>query len=127
MIEVMEGVGETFSMVASSKNIHSRIEAPGHQAVCADIGMIKTVIRSLVSNAIKFNSKDSKILTKLEDMDGMLIVSIEDSGCSIGKESQKKLLHIDTHFSTLGTNSEEDLGLGLPLYRDFIVKNRGKL
>lgn len=127
MVEVVEGVGEIFSMVAGLKNIHLRIEAPEHQAVYADIDMIKTVIRNLISNAIKFSNEGSEILIKVEDMDGMSIVSVKDSGCGIDEESQKKLLHTDTHFSTFGTNNEEGSGLGLLLCQDFVVKNGGKL
>ena len=103
MVEVTEGVIEIFSMVAGLKKIGIRLEAPERLGVYADIDMIKTVIRNLISNAIKF----STIL--------------------IDEENQKKLLHTDTHFSTFGTNNEEGSGLGLLLCQDFVIKNGGKL
>ena len=127
MVEVVEGVGEIFAMVAGLKNIRLRIESPECQAVHADIDMIKTVIRNLISNAIKFSNEGSEVLIKVEESDGMSVVSVKDSGCGIDEESQKKLLHTDTHFSTFGTNNEEGSGLGLLLCQDFVVKNGGKL
>lgn len=127
MVEVVEGVGEIFAMVAGQKNIRLRIESPECQAVHADIDMIKTVIRNLISNAIKFSNEGSEVLIKVEESDGMSVVSVKDSGCGIDEESQKKLLHTDTHFSTFGTNNEEGSGLGLLLCQDFVVKNGGKL
>ena len=127
MVEVVEGVGEIFAMVAGLKNIRLRIESPECQAVHADIDMIKTVIRNLISNAIKFSNEGSEVLIKVEELDGMSVVSVKDSGCGIDEESQKKLLHTDTHFSTFGTNNEEGSGLGLLLCQDFVVKNGGKL
>lgn len=91
-------------------------------AVRADIDMIKTVIRNLISNAIKFSNEGSEVVVSLAEEDGMAIVSVKDSGCGIDDENQKKLLHTDTHFSTFGTNNEEGSGLGLLLCQDFVVK-----
>ena len=68
-----------------------------------------------------------EVLVKLEAKDGMAVVSVQDHGCGIDEEGQKKLLHTDTHFSTFGTNNEEGSGLGLLLCQDFVVKNGGKL
>lgn len=127
MVEVAEGVIEIFSMVAGLKNIQLRLEVPEHLNVYADIDMIKTVIRNLISNAIKFSNEGSEVLVKVTEEDGMAIVSVKDSGCGIDEDNQKKLLHTDTHFSTFGTNNEEGSGLGLLLCQDFVIKNGGKL
>ena len=125
---VVEGVSEIFTMVASLKNIKIVQDVPVENvAVRADIDMIKTVIRNLISNAIKFSNEGSEVVVSLAEEDGMAIVSVKDSGCGIDDENQKKLLHTDTHFSTFGTNNEEGSGLGLLLCQDFVVKNGGKL
>ena len=128
MVEVVEGVSEIFTMVAGLKNIKIVQDMPVVPVVVrADIDMLKTVIRNLISNAIKFSNEGSEVLVSLTEEDGMAIVSVKDSGCGIDEENQKKLLHTDTHFSTFGTNNEEGSGLGLLLCQDFIVKNGGKL
>lgn len=127
LVEVTDGVIEIFSMVASLKKIRIREMKPERMMVNADIDMLKTVVRNLLSNAIKFSKENSEILVKMEEVDGMAVVSVQDHGCGISEEGQKKLLHIDTHFSTFGTNNEEGSGLGLLLCKDFVVKNGGKL
>ncbi len=127
VVEVTEGVIEIFSMVAGLKKIQIQLEAPEKLEVYADIDMIKTVIRNFLSNAIKFSNEDSTIEVKLEEKDGMVVVSVKDHGCGIDDENQKKLLHTDTHFSTFGTNNEEGSGLGLLLCQDFVIKNGGRL
>ena len=128
MVEVVEGVSEIFTMVARLKNINIVQDLPVVPVVVRpDIDMLKTVIRNLISNAIKFSNEGSEVLVSLTEEDGMAIVSVKDSGCGIEEENQKKLLHTDTHFSTFGTNNEEGSGLGLLLCQDFIVKNGGKL
>lgn len=127
LVEVTDGVIEIFSMVASLKKIRIREMKPEKMMVNADIDMLKTVVRNLLSNAIKFNKENSEVLVKMEEVDGMAVVSVQDYGCGISEEGQKKLLHTDTHFSTFGTNNEEGSGLGLLLCKDFVVKNGGKL
>lgn len=127
LVEVTDGVIEIFSMVASLKKIRIHEMKPEKMMVNADIDMLKTVVRNLLSNAIKFSKENSELLVKMEEVDGMAVVSVLDYGCGISEEGQKKLLHTDTHFSTFGTNNEEGSGLGLLLCKDFVVKNGGKL
>ena len=127
LVEVTDGVIEIFSMVASLKKIRIHEMKPEKMMVNADIDMLKTVVRNLLSNAIKFSKENSEVLVKMEEVDGMAVVIVQDYVCGISEEGQKKLLHTDTHFSTFGTNNEEGSGLGLLLCKDFVVKNGGKL
>ncbi len=127
LTEVVEGVIEIFAMVAELKNIKIEIDTPEHLDVRADIDMIKTVIRNLISNALKFSNENTTVYITVQTDGEAVTVNVKDSGCGIDLEDQKKLLHTDTHFSTFGTNNEEGSGLGLLLCQDFIEKNNGKL
>lgn len=128
MVEVVDGVSEIFTMVASLKKLKITLDMPAERVeVRADIDMVKTVIRNLISNAIKFSNEGSEIVVALREEENMAVVSVKDSGCGIDEENQKKLLHTETHFSTFGTNNEEGSGLGLLLCQDFVIKNGGKL
>lgn len=127
LVEVMDGVVQIFSMVANLKKINIHIEKPERLIVNGDIDMVKTIMRNLLSNAIKFSKENSDVWVKMENVDGDAVVCVQDHGCGISEEGQKKLLHTDTHFSTFGTNNEEGSGLGLLLCQDFVVKNGGKL
>lgn len=127
IVELVNSVVDIFENVAGLKNITLREEKNGILPVSADIDMLKTVIRNLLSNAIKFSEPGSEVLIKMEEQDGMAVVSVQDHGCGIDEEGQQKLLHTDTHYSTFGTNNEEGSGLGLLLCQDFVQKNGGKL
>lgn len=127
LVEVVESVIEIFNMVAGLKKINIKVEKPEKIIVNGDIDMLKTVARNLLSNAIKFSKEGSEVLVKMESVEGVAVVSVQDHGCGINEEGQKKLLHTDTHFSTFGTNNEEGSGLGLLLCQDFVTKNGGKL
>lgn len=127
LVEVVEGVIEIFTVVAGLKKINVKLQAPEELEVKADIDMIKTVVRNLLSNAIKFSNEGTEVLVKVESIDGLAVISVQDHGCGIDEANQKKLLHADTHYSTFGTNNEEGSGLGLLLVQDFVQKNGGDL
>ena len=114
-------------MMANMKKITIHVDKLDKISVHGDIDMLKTVTRNLLSNAIKFSNEGAEINVKLEIKDAAAVISVQDHGCGIDEEGQKKLLHPDTHFSTFGTKNEEGSGLGLLLCQDFVQKNGGKL
>ncbi len=122
-----DGVVEVTNSVAEVK--HIKLIRTDHESffVYVDIEMIKSILRNLISNAVKFSNPDSEIKVGIKAEDGKVIVSVTDSGKGIKKEDQHKLLKDSTHFTTYGTNSEEGSGLGLLLCRDFARKNGGEL
>ena len=122
-----DGVVEVMNSVAEVK--HIKLIRTDHESffVYVDIEMIKSILRNLISNAVKFSNPDSEIKVGIKAEDGKVIVSVSDSGKGIKKEDQHKLLKDSTHFTTYGTNSEEGSGLGLLLCRDFARKNGGEL
>ncbi len=126
LTEVAEGVIEIFSMMAKMKEITIKLEAPEKTMIYADIDMIKTVLRNLLSNALKFSPVNSEIVVRIYENDRDISIDVIDNGCGIEEKDQQKLLNLDTHFSTFGTNNEEGSGLGLLLCQDFINKNHGK-
>ena len=122
-----DGVVEVMNSVAEVK--HIKLIRTDHESffVYVDIEMIKSILRNLISNAVKFSNPDSEIKVGIKAEDGKVIVSVTDSGKGIKKEDQHKLLKDSTHFTTYGPNSEEGSGLGLLLCRDFARKNGGEL
>lgn len=122
-----DGVVEVMNSVAEVK--HIKLIRTDHESffVYVDIEMIKSILRNLISNAVKFSNPDSEIKVGIKAEDGKVIISVTDSGKGIKKEDQHKLLKDSTHFTTYGTNSEEGSGLGLLLCRDFARKNGGEL
>lgn len=132
LVELATGVVEVSRPIAESKSIGLKLDAQVERVdVMVDIEMIKSVIRNLISNAIKFSYKNTDIILsmKLQELpEGKeVVVTVSDKGCGIKQEDQSKLLEESTHFTTYGTDSEEGSGLGLLLCKDFITKNHGKL
>ena len=93
----------------------------------ADNNMIKTVLRNIMSNAIKFTPVEGVIKVNGKLKKDTLVIEIEDNGNGIPKEDIKKILNPNEHFSKLGTEKEPGTGLGLILCQNFVTKNGGEL
>lgn len=94
----------------------------------ADINMIKTVIRNLVSNAIKFTNNNGEVkICAVKNSDKFAKITISDNGIGIDNKNIEKLWDVTSKFSTTGTNGESGTGLGLLLCKDFVEKHGGKI
>ncbi|MBN1952104.1 MAG: HAMP domain-containing histidine kinase [Bacteroidales bacterium] len=91
----------------------------------ADFNMMFTVMRNLVSNAIKFSNNGTVVTILSEDLGMEYRMKIIDQGTGIDPENIRKLFQINEAFSTPGTNDEKGTGLGLILCKEFVEKNRG--
>lgn len=99
--------------------------------VYADANMISTVLRNLVSNALKFTPLKGKVSIKADyqliDNQEKVIVKVKDTGIGISKDDLSNLFRIDVNHSTIGTQEERGTGLGLILCKEFIEQNKGKI
>ncbi|MCB1190604.1 MAG: PAS domain-containing sensor histidine kinase [Leptospiraceae bacterium] len=114
---------------AISKQIELKIRIKSEDLkVFADKDMIQTVLRNLISNAIKFTPKGGvvTIFCKQKENDKILL-SVSDTGVGISPERQSNLFKIEKTHSTLGTENEKGTGLGLILCKEFVAKNKGKI
>ena len=89
--------------------------------------MINSVIRNLMTNAVKFTPRDRKVEVKVERKEKEVMVSIIDEGIGISSEDQDKLFRIDQKFKSAGTEGEKGTGLGLIICREFVEKNGGSI
>ncbi|MEI7810922.1 MAG: PAS domain S-box protein [Ignavibacteria bacterium] len=95
--------------------------------VMADRNMIDTVLRNLLTNAVKFTGTDGKVCIDVRVFEKTIEVSVADNGVGIMPEIMDKLFRIDQSFSTAGTNGEAGTGLGLIICKEFIEKHRGHI
>lgn len=107
--------------ITINENIQHRIIA------FADKQMINTVLRNLISNAIKFTQKGGEIKVLAENRAKEILISVIDNGIGIEPERIENLFRIDKSNSTPGTNKEHGTGLGLMLCKDFVEKHGGKI
>ncbi len=127
IMELVAGVVETQRTVASLKGIEIKIEGETERVATLDVDMAKTLIRNLMSNAIKFSFRGSVVTIKISEEPQSVRICVIDTGTGISKDIQEKLFEIDSHFRSFGTAQEEGSGLGLLLCRDFAARNGGSL
>lgn len=112
---------------AEKKGIKLISEIDADIKILADSDMINTVVRNLISNAIKFTPRGGIITISSFDSDGKVNVSVSDTGVGMDKETTEKIFRIDVSHTTQGTENETGSGLGLVLCREFIKKNGGDI
>ena len=113
--------------MASRKGIELKSSLGNDLTITADRNMIKTILRNLISNAIKYTHKNGKVEVKAIFKDSRAVISVSDNGIGMTKETMAKLFRIDADLFTPGTENEKGTGLGLLLCKEFVKKHNGKI
>ena len=125
--EVFNQVIDLHGIIAEKKQVSIEIAIPDSTRVYADKNMIHTVIRNLISNAIKFSNKGGRVFISSFENGSMTEVVIRDEGIGMSRENLSMLFRIDTYYSTSGTSGESGTGLGLIICKEFVEKNSGRI
>jgi two-component system, sensor histidine kinase and response regulator len=124
-------INECIGVMAESarkKGIEILIYVPDDLVILADSHMFETVIRNLVTNAIKFTPKGGKVtVTAGNNSDNEMEIKISDSGIGMSPELRDRLFKLNEKTNRPGTEGELSTGLGLLLCKDFIEKHNGKI
>ena len=125
--EIIRETKEFYQINANEKQICLECNSSFNGEVFADKNMIKTVLRNLVSNAIKYTLPGGNITIGKDDNDHNVELYVRDNGVGMTPETLKKLFHLDQEYTTRGTADERGTGLGLILCKEFVEKNGGVL
>ncbi len=93
----------------------------------ADKNMLKTILRNLVFNAIKFSKENGNISLYAEKTSESVIITVSDNGIGISSENIPKLWDFEDKYTSKGTKGESGSGLGLILCKEFVEKHGGKI
>jgi len=125
---------DSLKQMAANKSILVTSTIKKGLFIYADKYMLSTILRNLISNAMKFTHEHGKVtltskyfMQKQSPGDKLLEISITDTGVGIREEEISKLFRIDTAFSTKGTSKESGTGLGLILCKEFVEKHGGQI
>ena len=113
----------------SNKSIELSINVPDNHKTITDQVMLQTIIRNLISNAIKFTPNNGKITITSEITKKYIQISIKDTGIGMSENIKNNLFSIDTTSKTKrnGTNGENSNGLGLLICYELIKKQGEKI
>lgn len=120
-VKEIESIAKNKEIKISTRRIDPKLQ------VVADKNMLDTIIRNLLTNAIKFSFKGNKVnLAATQTGENVLFV-ISDNGIGIQEKRLKELFQIDKYTNTNGTENELGTGLGLLLCKDFVERNNGTI
>jgi ligand-binding sensor domain-containing protein/signal transduction histidine kinase len=118
---------ELVAVQAARKNISIVSEFKTDGFISGDVNMMNTILRNLLTNALKFTPRNGEVHVAISRNNGFCILSIRDNGIGISADKLKNLFSIDTAHKSKGTDQEPGTGLGLILCKEFIEKHGGRL
>ena len=127
LYELLREEIENLKTLASQKQITLRHSVKPDLNVTADIQMVKTILRNLINNAIKYTNVNGEIIIDANEVNQYVEIAIKDNGIGISAENQRKLFKIDAFHSTPGTHDEKGTGLGLLLCKEFVELHGGNI
>jgi signal transduction histidine kinase len=111
----------------SSKKITAKINVPSDLTFVFDLYMLETVLRNLISNAVKFTKENGSVEISAVVEKSNVVVSVKDSGIGMSPVLAKKIFGLKEVVSRKGTSGEASTGLGLILCKSFVEKNNGSI
>ncbi len=127
LYETVISIEMLLQVALQQKNIAFENDIQKETIVFADIDMVSTILRNLVSNALKFTPSGGNISVFSETDDDFIIVSVKDNGVGILDDDMLKIFKIDEQISNTGTLGEKGTGLGLLLCKEMVEKNGGEI
>ena len=118
---------DLLQFTATAKNITIELLSEISLEVYADKNMLDTILRNLISNALKFTNEYGKINVSAQKNREGVVVSVSDNGVGISDKDLKKVFDKTELFTSIGTNEEKGTGFGLKLCQEFVEKHGGKI
>lgn len=118
---------EAFNMMAKNKNLSFISSLPENIYAYADVNMVNTILRNLISNAIKYSHNGGKIMINADIIDGFTEISVIDNGIGMTTEIKEDIFKIEPSESHPGTNGERGSGLGLVICKELTEQQGGAI
>jgi signal transduction histidine kinase len=131
VINLQPVIKESISLISESalnKGIELTYKVPDNLTVFADVNMLLTILRNLISNALKFTPQGGKILVSARNSDEEKVeISVSDTGIGMSRAMIRNLFKLDQGTNRNGSEGEPGTGLGLIICRDFIENLNGRI
>ena len=118
---------DSMIILARQKQISMNQSIAPNLNVAADLQMIKTILRNLIGNAIKYSNNNGVIAISAVRNKQFVEVAVKDNGIGVSSDAQRSLFKIEAFHSTAGTNNEKGTGLGLLLCKEFVEIHGGNI
>lgn len=124
---IINEINTILNSPAVIKNISVKYTLPDNLIVFADSYMLQTILRNLISNAIKYTNSGGKIKVGAICRTDDIQICISDNGVGMCEEVKRTLFKTTSGITTAGTEKEKGSGLGLLICKEFVEKHGGKI
>jgi two-component system, sensor histidine kinase and response regulator len=126
--EIVENTISMHQIQADAKQIRLISNISQEMNLYADPNMLKTIVRNLVSNAIKYTPEEGSVeISARLEANKDVVISLKDSGIGMDRETIRALFSETDAMSIIGTSGEHGSGLGLVLCKEFVEKHGGRI
>ena len=126
LTELTQEIITILNITALEKDI-SLVNNIDSEFAFADPNMVRTVILNLITNSIKFSRAGGSVIVSAINNENMVQVNVTDTGVGMSEDQVKKVFSLDHKVSTIGTAGERGTGLGIPLCKEMIERNKGEI
>ena len=129
-LDLFLNIGATIDLLkeqAKKKRIAINNKVKENTFVIGDCNVLNTVLRNLISNAIKFTGRGGMIEISTNAKNDDVEITIKDNGQGIERDKLALLFNVDSRYHQKGTEGEKGTGLGLIVCKEFIEKSGGKI
>ena len=129
-LDLFEIANDSLSLLEESaiqKSIQLNLEIKPDMSVFADRAMMSTVLRNLISNAIKFTHQHGTVKIASKNEENSTMIAVGDTGVGMSPDMVRNLFQLDKDTGRRGTNGESSTGLGLVICKELVEKHGGKI
>lgn len=125
--ELLQNIAESYKFLAKKKGIEIVIEANDDITAFGDKFVIETILGNLITNSVKFSNKNSQIILSAFVNNNKVLLEVKDFGTGIEKEVIELIINKNKTITTLGTEKEKGVGLGLQIVKELVALHDSKL
>jgi len=127
LFEIVQNCVDDIEHQSQFKDIEVHNDIPKTYNIIADENLLKTILRNLINNAVKYTPRNGFVAISSEKDETSFVVSVKDSGVGMTEKELQNLFKIDQVYSKPGTDKEKGSGLGLVLCKEFVEKHGGEI
>jgi signal transduction histidine kinase len=144
VLQGAKGIGRTFEPRFTTLNLRQQVEQMIHDLapiaelsqtkitnlvpievrIYSDARLLEKVIQNLLSNAVKFTPKGTIVVKGETEADGSVTCSVTDTGEGIAADALDKIFE---RFETSGSQTQQGIGLGLPIVKEIVELHGGEI
>ncbi|HPN37151.1 MAG TPA: tetratricopeptide repeat-containing sensor histidine kinase [Melioribacteraceae bacterium] len=125
--DLLVNIAESYKFLAKKKSIEIVVEAPKDLNILADKFVTETILGNLVTNAVKFSPKNNKIVLSAIINKNNAVLEVKDFGLGMSQDTIDLIINKDKSFTSLGTDKERGIGLGLQIVKELVSLHNSKI